>query len=183
VLIESPVQLQSEQCWKVGMILSELIMNSARHAFAERGGTIKIELSAFGSFAQCSFMDNGSSNNSSNPGQGLKIMAALARELNGEIVHRFGAKGATSILVFPINGQILQSERIRWINSGGSIGDGGSPVGVKPSAKPIAASNAEARDNQQGAAHDDFRRRRDNSLSSDWPEDRVRSVETLLRVF
>ena len=67
VLAESPLQLHSEQCWKLGMIVSELITNSARHAFGDRGGTIRIELSSFGPFAQCSFMDNGSSKHSSTP--------------------------------------------------------------------------------------------------------------------
>jgi two-component sensor histidine kinase len=122
VLIDSPIQLRAEQCWKLGMILSELIMNSARHAFGERGGTIQIELSGFGSFAQFSFMDNGSSKNPCNPGQGLRIVDALARELNGDIVRRFGIEGATSILVFPISGQTLQTDGGRGLNAGDATG-------------------------------------------------------------
>ena len=121
VLAESPLQLYSEQCWKLGMIVSELITNSARHAFAHGGGIIRIELSNFGPFAQCSFMDNGSSKHSSTPGQGLKIIDALARELNGEIVHRFGSDGATSILIFPISGENRQAEKHRRMPAGASI--------------------------------------------------------------
>jgi two-component sensor histidine kinase len=103
------------------MIVSELITNSARHAFADGGGTIRIELSNFGPFAKCSLIDNGSSKTSFTPGQGLKIIDALARELNGEIVHRFGSDGATSILIFPISAENLQSEKHRRMHEGASI--------------------------------------------------------------
>lgn len=112
VVADSPLQLHSEQCWKLGMIISELITNSARHAFGEGGGTIRIELSTFGPFAQCSFMDNGSSKHSSTPGQGLTIIDALANELNGEIIHRFESNGATSVLLFPISGENLRAKTI-----------------------------------------------------------------------
>jgi two-component sensor histidine kinase len=105
VLVEHPLPIRSERCWKLGMIVSELITNSVRHAFDERGGTIRIELSRSGPFAQCCVMDNGSSQGCHNPGQGLKIIEALAKELNGEIVHRFGAEGALSKLIFPIGGE------------------------------------------------------------------------------
>ena len=127
VLANSPLQLHSEQCWKLGMIVSELITNSARHAFGDRGGTIRIELSSFGPFAQCTFMDNGSSKHSSTPGQGLKIIDALASELNGKIVHRFGIDGATSILMFPISGATLQAENHQRMNAGDPI-----PVSAEP---------------------------------------------------
>jgi two-component sensor histidine kinase len=52
---------------------------------------------------QCCIMDNGSSRGSHRPGQGLRIVDALAKEMNGRIDHRFGAGGATSILRFPIS--------------------------------------------------------------------------------
>jgi two-component sensor histidine kinase len=116
LLAASPLELQSEQCWKLGMIVSELITNSVRHAFGDRKGKIRIELSSFGSFAQCSFVDNGSSRHPSPPGQGLKIIDGLASELNGEIIHRFGIEGATSILIFPIAGKTLQVDNPRQIN-------------------------------------------------------------------
>lgn len=109
VLFDHPLQMRSERCWKLGMIVSELITNSARHAFGDRGGTIRLELSGSGRFAQCSVMDNGCSRGCDTPGQGLKIVEALARELNGEIIHQFGADGAQSVLIFPISGEPRQT--------------------------------------------------------------------------
>ena len=109
VLVERSLHMRSEQCWRLGMIVSELITNSARHAFDDRGGTIRVELSGSGPFAECCVMDNGSTRGRHTPGQGLRIVEALARELNGEIAHRFGADGALSRLRFPISGGAVQS--------------------------------------------------------------------------
>jgi two-component sensor histidine kinase len=104
VFVDCPLQMHSARCWKLGMIVSELITNSARHAFGDRGGIIQVELSRFGAIVQCCIRDNGSSRSLHKPGEGLKIVDALAKELNGEIIHRFGLEGATSILTFPIDG-------------------------------------------------------------------------------
>ena len=114
VLAEHSLRMHSELCWKLGMIVSELITNSARHAFHDRGGIIRITLSESGSFAQCSVTDNGSSRLPPTPGDGLKIVEALAKELGGTIVHRFGADGAVSILLFPIEFETLK--RDSWIS-------------------------------------------------------------------
>lgn len=102
VFVEHPFQMRSEECWKFGMILSELIMNSARHAFDDRGGRIQIELTCSGLLMQCCVTDNGSSQGPYNPGEGLTIVSELARSLNGRIAHRFSPEGATSVLTFPI---------------------------------------------------------------------------------
>ena len=111
VLVECPLRLRSEQCWKLGMIIAELVTNSARHAFDDGGGTIRIQMSASGPFAQCCITDDGSSRGPLQPGHGLKIVDALARELNGRIDHRFGLGGATSILRFPINDEAWRLTR------------------------------------------------------------------------
>jgi two-component sensor histidine kinase len=116
VLVECPLQMRSDRCWKLGMIVSELITNSMRHAFDGRSGTIRVELTESGSFAQCCVMDNGSSRGCHAPGEGLKIVEALAKELNGEIAHRFGPEGARSMVIFPNSIETLQ------INSPGSAG-------------------------------------------------------------
>jgi two-component sensor histidine kinase len=118
VLVEHPLHMHSERSWKLGMIVSELITNSARHAFDGNGGTIRIELSGSGPFAQCCVTDNGSSQGSGRPGDGLKIVDALARELNGEIFHRFGADGALSVLIFPVSGETPQLKSDPLINDG-----------------------------------------------------------------
>jgi len=38
LLVERPFKLDSERCWRLGLIASKLITNSARHAFRDSGG-------------------------------------------------------------------------------------------------------------------------------------------------
>lgn len=119
VLVSDPFRMRSERCWKLGIIVSELITNSVRHAFDGRGGKIQIELRSTGPYVQCSVSDNGSSQGSGVPGQGLKIVEALAKELEGRIVHRFSAEGAVSILIFPLNGRTEQIDSDCWAGETG----------------------------------------------------------------
>src|SRR6201989_1065159 len=39
VLVEQPLQLSSAQCWRLGMIIAELITNACRNAFAAYRGS------------------------------------------------------------------------------------------------------------------------------------------------
>jgi two-component sensor histidine kinase len=102
VLIDHPMQLSSTQCWKLGLIVAELITNASKHAFADVGGTIRVELGRRGACVECRVADDGSGPENIRPGQGLGIIQQLARGLNGRVKQRFGAKGALAIVSFPI---------------------------------------------------------------------------------
>ena len=83
-----------------------MITNSVRHAFNGRGGTIQIELSGEGAYVQCCVTDDGSSAGTAAPGQGLRIIDSLARELDGQMAYRFGVDGAVSMLIFPLDSKV-----------------------------------------------------------------------------
>jgi two-component sensor histidine kinase len=93
--------MNSERCWRLGLIVSELITNSERHAFGNGGGSIRVELLASLSFVECRVTDNGTGEPNTCPGHGLKIVQALAKSLGGTIDQRFGPHGATAVLMFP----------------------------------------------------------------------------------
>ncbi len=99
---ESPLQLSAKRCWRMGMIVSELIANASRHAFGDEGGKIHVELTNPGAVVQCSVTDNGSAPENIRPGQGLKIVRALAGDLNGSVDYRFGQRGTLVLLSFPL---------------------------------------------------------------------------------
>jgi two-component sensor histidine kinase len=100
--LESPLQLNPERCWRLGMIVSELITNASRHAFHGSGGKIQIELLNCGATVECSVTDNGCGSENSRPGQGSKIIRSLAQSLGGNIEVRFGARGTIAIVSFPL---------------------------------------------------------------------------------
>jgi two-component sensor histidine kinase len=101
LLVEHDVRMDASRCWRVGLIVSELITNSARHAFADRAGVIRVELTASAAFYKCHVADNGCGEPTIRPGQGLTIVHALAKGLEGTISQDFGPHGARSILKFP----------------------------------------------------------------------------------
>jgi two-component sensor histidine kinase len=93
--------MNSERCWRLGLIVSELITNAERHAFRNGGGSIRVELLPSLSFVECRVTDNGTAEANARPGHGLKIVEALAKSLGGTIDQRFGPHGATAVLIFP----------------------------------------------------------------------------------
>jgi two-component sensor histidine kinase len=103
MFVECPMVMASERCWLLGMIVHELITNSARHAFADAGGKIRVELSRHHGVAQCIVMDNGAAAPAGRSGQGLKIIRHLAESLDGTLHQKIGAKGSVSAVVFPAN--------------------------------------------------------------------------------
>jgi two-component sensor histidine kinase len=101
LLVERKFKMDSERCWRLGLIVSELITNSARHGFSDKGGFIRVELLPSTSIIECRVTDNGAAAQSIRPGDGTKIVASLANSLGGAITQQFGPQGSTAMLVFP----------------------------------------------------------------------------------
>jgi two-component sensor histidine kinase len=101
-----PLQLHSVQCWRMGLIVAELVTNSARHAFSGNGGSIRVELASWAAAVECCVEDNGRALQDVRPGRGLRIVAALSETLGGSMDHRFGPQGTRSTLTFPLVEQL-----------------------------------------------------------------------------
>jgi two-component sensor histidine kinase len=99
-LAEEAIEIEAEKCWRVGMIVSELITNAARHGLQHRGGSIIVEISSSDGGVQCLVTDNGKSINPK-PGRGTRITRALARELGGRVDWYSSPSGTTVLLQFP----------------------------------------------------------------------------------
>ena len=98
----APLQLHSVRCWRMGLIVAELVTNSARHAFSGSGGIINVELVSWEADVECCVEDNGSAAGEVHPGRGLRIVAALTEKLGGTLDQRFGPRGTRSMLTFPL---------------------------------------------------------------------------------
>jgi len=100
-LIEEPIEIENDQCWLVGMIVSELISNAARHGLRHCGGGIVVGLSTQDGVVQCLVADDGASIKPT-PGRGMQITRSLARQLGGRIDWVFTPSGTTVLLSFPL---------------------------------------------------------------------------------
>jgi two-component sensor histidine kinase len=101
VLSASPLLLESGRCWRLGMIVSELITNAAQHAFAGRPGQIRVEVFRAGRLVKCAVRDDGSAPAHIQAGRGLRIIEALAKALDGRVDRMFGPEGSVASLIFP----------------------------------------------------------------------------------
>jgi two-component sensor histidine kinase len=103
VFLDQSVWLTSMQSWKLGMIVSELITNSCRHAFGSKGGTICLELKRRGCRAECRITDDGTSCAIARSGHGTMIVQQLAMALDGAIDLNFGREGFAATIAFQVD--------------------------------------------------------------------------------
>jgi two-component sensor histidine kinase len=95
------VHLSSERCWRVALILSELITNSVRHGLRGGPGQVTVEIEDDGATVSCRVIDDGIAQPTIQPARGVSVVSGLAADLDGQVVWRFGASGTTATLSFP----------------------------------------------------------------------------------
>lgn len=97
------IPLQSQRCWRLGLIAHELVTNAAKHAcFDTRAGAIRIKLSRIGGLVNCVVLDNGSRAARDVSARELRIGNDLAKALGGRVEHGFGAEFTSVVLSFPL---------------------------------------------------------------------------------
>jgi len=97
------LRLEGERCWKLGLIVSELLTNVARHAqFDARHPELRVELTLAGNIVKCRVCDNGSTPEPFRRGGGLAIIGELASSLGGRVHTSSAAEGSSFLLTFPL---------------------------------------------------------------------------------
>jgi anti-sigma regulatory factor (Ser/Thr protein kinase) len=97
------LRLEGERCWKLGLIVSELLTNVARHAqFDARPPELRVELMLAGNIVNCRVVDNGSTPEPVRRGGGLTIVGELASSLGGRVHTSCAAEGSSFLVTFPL---------------------------------------------------------------------------------
>src|SRR5260221_4451676 len=97
------LQLEGERCWKLGLIVSELLTNVARHARFDGGHPeLRVELMLAGNVVKCRVSDNGSAPEPIRRGRGLAIIGELACSLGGRVHTSCTAEGYSFLVTFPL---------------------------------------------------------------------------------
>jgi two-component sensor histidine kinase len=98
------LRLEGGRCWKLGLIVSELLTNVARHAqFDARHPELRVELILVANVVKCRVSDNGSVPEPIRRGRGLAIIGELASGLGGRVHTSCAADGCSFLLTFPLN--------------------------------------------------------------------------------
>jgi two-component sensor histidine kinase len=97
------LQLEGERCWKLGLIVSELLTNVARHARFDVGHPeLRVELLLAGNVVKCRVSDNGSAAEPIRRSRGLVIIGELACSLGGRVHTSCAAEGYSFLVTFPL---------------------------------------------------------------------------------
>jgi two-component sensor histidine kinase len=101
-VIADSSEFQSERCERLGLVIAELVMNAAKHAFHERSdGLVRIKLINRNDSLVCIVSDNGNWRDVASPSAGSKILKQLVRSLGGGLVRESGHNGTSVIVTCP----------------------------------------------------------------------------------
>lgn len=103
VLATEDVWMEAARGWRVGLIVTELVRNAARHGLQGRRGSIEVTLCEHRGEVICVVRDDGAAKPLGTPGRGQEIVRAIARELAGDVEWAFGPRGCQARLRVPID--------------------------------------------------------------------------------
>ena len=96
------IQLDAARCWRVSLIVSELVRNATRHGLKSRQGSIHVTLNRRGSSVWCVVCDDGCAAFDPPEGRGRRLIRALTTELGGSVEWKFTPCGSVVGLRFPV---------------------------------------------------------------------------------
>jgi two-component sensor histidine kinase len=98
--------LPSERCELLGLVIAELLTNSAKHAFQGRdAGLVRVEIANAGDRWVCTVSDNGLGMEAASAGVGSRIIGSLLRALDAKLVRRSSPGGTSVAIVVPATGE------------------------------------------------------------------------------
>jgi two-component sensor histidine kinase len=100
-LIRDNVRLPADQCWRLGLAVTELIMNAARHGLRWGTGEIRVGMSVGDIEVCCTVTDNGRPTALPGVGRGRRIISALVAGIGGRADWSFGPSGGRAALQIP----------------------------------------------------------------------------------
>lgn len=104
MLSADAAMLPAATCWRIGLIVAELVRNAARHGLAGEPGLIFVRVAAEPGALSCVVRDTGTVSGTPKAGLGQKLVRNLAAELGGSVDWRFGPDGTTARVTFPTDG-------------------------------------------------------------------------------
>ena len=102
VLDADDIILPADRCWRIGLVLAELIRNAARHGLKGRSGQISVHVAERGGQLMCLVRDTGHSTPGGTPGRGQRLVLSLVNDLGGTVEWSFAADGARALVRLPL---------------------------------------------------------------------------------
>jgi two-component sensor histidine kinase len=94
------VWLDAGRCWRVGLIVAELVRNAVKHGLSHGPGVICIEIAEASGWISCAVRDDGRAAAVADAGRGRRLVQALAAEIGGSVDWTFTPAGCCVRLAF-----------------------------------------------------------------------------------
>jgi two-component sensor histidine kinase len=93
----------AEMCQRLGLVISELVVNAAKHGFPARtNGVVRVEIRKENGSWVCIVADNGVGAQSTPGGVGSKIVEQLVAAMRGTLVQKSGPDGTAVVVTWTI---------------------------------------------------------------------------------
>jgi two-component sensor histidine kinase len=99
-LLAGTCAIDSEQCWRLGLIVAELVAIAARRSFESSPAQISVAISRRGALVGCQIQDNGIAGEYEGD-RGTRIVDALVRDLHGALEQHQRGDGCVATVIFP----------------------------------------------------------------------------------
>jgi chemotaxis family two-component system sensor kinase Cph1 len=97
-----PVMLPIDRVIPVGLVVTELVININKYAYAGAAGPIEISLSEHAARFRLVVADKGGGRTSARRGFGSRMMTALVTQLGGELEYEDNEPGLRAVLSAPV---------------------------------------------------------------------------------
>ena len=95
--------ISAAMCERMALIITELVMNAAKHAFHNRpGGSVNISIRKVMAAWHCAVSDDGIGAMHRQKGLGSTILDELASSMGGRVTIRSGLEGTQVLVSFPV---------------------------------------------------------------------------------
>lgn len=96
--------IDTEQCWRLGMIVSQLVNNASGHTFVDIPGRIWVAAARRGGLVWCQVEDTGFAESEELERPSIRIVDAIVRDLYGAFEQRHRGEGCIATVIFPAVG-------------------------------------------------------------------------------
>jgi two-component sensor histidine kinase len=108
------VVLPADRCWRIGLVIAELIRNAARHGLKDRSGQISVQVAEYAGHLMCLVRDTGRAPTVGVPGRGQRLVLSLVNDLGGSVEWSFSCDGARALVQLPLRegARLLETSRL-----------------------------------------------------------------------
>jgi light-regulated signal transduction histidine kinase (bacteriophytochrome) len=99
-----PVLLPNDRAISMGLVLTELVINANKYAYAGAPGPLQVDLTENGNSFRLTVSDKGKGRSSAKPGFGSRMLDALVHQLGGTLEFNDNRPGTRAVLAAPTGG-------------------------------------------------------------------------------